>query len=618
MGIFEALSTAVSGLRTQSTALQNISGNISNSQTPGFKRTETSFADMIVGDTPRQQISGNVNSFSVSTNSVQGSPQPSAISTFMAINGNGYFVVQKPVAITDGKPVFDGVNLYSRRGDFKPDKNGFLVNGSGYYLMGIPIDPTTGNPSGSIPSVLQFNSDFLPAQATTAMQYRANLAKSPQPANFQKGIANSELLNSLDFESNPVAGPAAPAKIFGGTASILPDQPAGVTGTLGGLVPGDDVHNAPLNLSNGDSITLDDGSGTTRTYTVAPGDTVATLTAQLTNGNYKASLDATGHLKINLVDFKSTLKITGAPLPAAALLSAFGLPASGTAFQPVNLLTQGKVAPGQTLDIQVGALPALHIQFGTGVGQVYTLNQAVGGLQGALNALAIPANNLALADVDSVGNIQLQTNNLTDTITIQGQPTIVNPVDLRSFGTSLHLALPSDQHVVGADVPTFIKESLSGGSITGYDVSGAPVNVVLRWAKISSVASSGVDKWNLFYQTNSNATGAQVAWQNVGTDFTFTANGQLLSPVSPNVPLDVSGNVTVDGVSLGNVTIQFGTGGLTQFSDQNGGVSVNTFTQDGSAAGSLETISVNDQGRVDGTFTNGRTVDLAEITLANF
>ncbi len=34
------------------------------------------------------------------------------------------------------QPVFGGVNLYTRRGDFQLDQNGFLVNGAGYYLMG--------------------------------------------------------------------------------------------------------------------------------------------------------------------------------------------------------------------------------------------------------------------------------------------------------------------------------------------------------------------------------------------------------------------------------------------------------------------------------------------------
>ena len=43
MGIFDALTTAVAGLQAQSFALQNISGNIANSQTTGYKETNTLF-----------------------------------------------------------------------------------------------------------------------------------------------------------------------------------------------------------------------------------------------------------------------------------------------------------------------------------------------------------------------------------------------------------------------------------------------------------------------------------------------------------------------------------------------------------------------------------------------
>jgi len=40
--------------------------------------------------------------------------------------------------------------------------------------------------------------------------------------------------------------------------------------------------------------------------------------------------------------------------------------------------------------------------------------------------------------------------------------------------------------------------------------------------------------------------------------------------------------------------------------------------QNGFPAGSLQQVSINDKGRVVGAYSNGRTLDLAEITLANF
>ena len=47
MGIFDALNTSVSGLQAQSFALQNISGNIANSSTVGYKGIGTSFEDLV-------------------------------------------------------------------------------------------------------------------------------------------------------------------------------------------------------------------------------------------------------------------------------------------------------------------------------------------------------------------------------------------------------------------------------------------------------------------------------------------------------------------------------------------------------------------------------------------
>ena len=214
MGIFGALTTAVGGLRANSYALENVSGNIANSQTTAFKRVDTSFLDLIPQTSSTAQLAGGVTTQSRSTNSVQGDVQTASVATFMAINGNGFFAVQKPGNFTDGTPVFDGVDRYTRRGDFQIDKSGYLVNGAGYYLQGVPIDPTTGNPSGSSPQVLKFQNDFLPAQETTRIDYRANLASYPLTTKHDVSVPGSELIapGSYSVGHNPLAlgTPAAP------------------------------------------------------------------------------------------------------------------------------------------------------------------------------------------------------------------------------------------------------------------------------------------------------------------------------------------------------------------------------------------------------------------------
>ena len=238
MGIFGALTTAVTGLRAQSFALENISGNIANSQTTAFKRIDTSFVDLIPDGQPAHQLAGSVTANSRETNTVQGDIAGASIGTFMAINGQGFFVVEKPSSVVDNRPVFSGVDNYTRRGDFQPDKNGFLVNGAGYFLMGIPIDATTGNLVGSVPQVLQFQNNFLPAQATTSIDYRANLASYPLTQAHDTSIPGSELLNPASFIANPIAIPPQNATITGTGAAILADAPATVTGTqaLPGLI----------------------------------------------------------------------------------------------------------------------------------------------------------------------------------------------------------------------------------------------------------------------------------------------------------------------------------------------------------------------------------------------
>jgi flagellar hook protein FlgE len=109
MGIFGALTTAVTGLRAQTFALENVSGNIANSQTTAFKRQDTSFVDLIPDAVPLKQVSGSVIADSRQTISVQGEIQAASIGTSMAINGDGFFVVEQPSSVVDGQPVFSGI-----------------------------------------------------------------------------------------------------------------------------------------------------------------------------------------------------------------------------------------------------------------------------------------------------------------------------------------------------------------------------------------------------------------------------------------------------------------------------------------------------------------------------
>lgn len=278
MGIFDAMNTSVGGLQAQSYALQNISGNIANSSTTGYKGIGTSFEDLIPdASVPSKQVAGGVTAHAQATITTQGTISSSTVATNMAITGDGFFSVQKATGVVDNVPVFNGVTNYTRRGDFQVNANGNLVNGAGYYLMGVAVDPKTGNPTGNVPTVLQFQNNFVPAQATTAIQYAANLPTQPNTVASSTAASGSLLanggLNPSDFAANPlpIGTPATPysdASITGTSVHNENTTPVPITTAtkLSGTAPSDSLTS---NFVAGNTIVVGTSPATTITITAA-------------------------------------------------------------------------------------------------------------------------------------------------------------------------------------------------------------------------------------------------------------------------------------------------------------------------------------------------------------
>ncbi len=587
MGIFDALTTAVAGLQAQSFALQNISGNVANSETTGYKETDASFEDMVSAAAADDETSSGVVANSVATNTVQGTIQSTSVSTDMAIQGNGWFVVGQPTGEVDNQPTFSGVNAYTQAGDFQLNSDGYLVNGSGYYLMGIPIDAATGNPVGSSPQVLQFNNSFISAQATTAISYEANLPSTP---------TSGEIFPS-DFANDPIAG----AEIIGTGATIAPDAAASGTGTVSNLT--NSTLLSSLGFSANDEITLSDGTANKTTYTVTASSTIGDLIDTIndgTSGNaaVTASL-SNGDLVLTGNNDTATIGVAVTPATGStSSASDLGFGGSNNNFEPTNLITQSLSG---TLNVSVGGGSPQTITIGTGTGDVETLAQlqtAVENLSGVIGT--VNATN---------GNISLVAKDPTATLLVSG----TGGASPSEFGIQNTSVTPGNGTVIGSDVSTFTNQSVDGGSITAYDSDGNPLNIQFRWAQTAS--ADGQSVWNLFYQTNSSATGSQAAWQNVGTNFMFNASGELTQPTNSTLTLP---SLSVNGDSLSNVQLNFGSNGLTQFANANGTAQVSQLQQNGYAAGQLESVAVDNQNQITGTFSNGQTVAMAQITLATF
>ena len=218
MGIYGAMSTAVAGLRSQSFALENISGNIANVQTTGYKRVETSFSDLVPDSNVGRVGPSSVQAKGRQTLNVQGDLGQADVSTFMGISGDGFFSIRAKSDTVDGNPVFGDQQLYTRRGDFDFDKQGYLVNGAGYYLMGLSVDPQSGNISGTEPEPIRVTNDFIPAKATNRVSLHANLPK-----------ANC---STIPWSAAPVACPPTTARPSSSNRSrVVPSRCATPTGS---------------------------------------------------------------------------------------------------------------------------------------------------------------------------------------------------------------------------------------------------------------------------------------------------------------------------------------------------------------------------------------------------
>jgi flagellar hook protein FlgE len=183
--LFGALTVAVGGLTAQSDAIGNISDDLSNAQTTGFKSIGTEFESLVTDSSATVNDPGGVLATPLYQNDVQGNLIQSNTGTNLAITGQGFFPVEAATVSATGATTFTGTDLYTRQGDFTLNNSGYLVNGSGYYLLGYSV-AADGDVNTSTTAPIQI-SDLLNAPvATSAVTYDANL-----PSNAADNFASS-------------------------------------------------------------------------------------------------------------------------------------------------------------------------------------------------------------------------------------------------------------------------------------------------------------------------------------------------------------------------------------------------------------------------------------------
>lgn len=151
---------ALSALQAINNQLDNISQNIANTGTTGYKSSRTNFAAMYASSSPNGVRAAST----TQTLDVAGGLLSTGRNLDVAIAGNGYFMVKDST----------GVMNYTRVGVFDVDKQGVLVDHMGRQVQGYGV--TAGNAALGNLGNLTVPTGQIPAQASTSVDFVANLS----------------------------------------------------------------------------------------------------------------------------------------------------------------------------------------------------------------------------------------------------------------------------------------------------------------------------------------------------------------------------------------------------------------------------------------------------------
>jgi flagellar hook protein FlgE len=160
----------LTGLESDSTALNTIANNLANMNTTGFKSQSVNFSDLFYqqigteGSGNQIQLGAGVQTSSIESEFTQGSINSTGVSSDVALDGNGFFV------LNDG-----GTNVYTRDGNFGTDQNGNLITTNGLSVMGYPATGGVVNTNAPLVPITIPIGQVEPPQATTDFGMTANL-----------------------------------------------------------------------------------------------------------------------------------------------------------------------------------------------------------------------------------------------------------------------------------------------------------------------------------------------------------------------------------------------------------------------------------------------------------
>ncbi|KAA0258421.1 flagellar hook-basal body complex protein [Deferribacter autotrophicus] len=186
--MLRSLYSGITGLNEHQKSMDVIGNNIANVNTVGYKTSRIVFQDLLsqtisggkapagnLGGINPKQIGTGTSTASVDTIFTQGTLQNTGVTTDMAIQGNGFFVVRSEN---------ENEMYYTRAGNFTFDKDGYLVTPDGFIVQGWMADAATGEIlTDTEVSDIQLSSAYtsVPARATENVSLVGNLDTRAEP-----------------------------------------------------------------------------------------------------------------------------------------------------------------------------------------------------------------------------------------------------------------------------------------------------------------------------------------------------------------------------------------------------------------------------------------------------
>ena len=359
---------ALSGLNAAGRNLDVIGNNIANANTVGSKSSRAEFSDMYAASLDGASGGGATVGIGVTTGVVaqqftQGNITATENPMDLAINGGGFF------ELTDGR----NPPVYSRNGQFKVDKDGFIVNNGNYKLMGYAADangtiipgiagpiqlPTAGiAPTATTTMTLEFNTDSRVARApgmplvpaATTAQERID---TTNPATYN----NATSATVYDVKGQPVSMTYYFQKVSADKWNVYATangQPInGVTGEVTTAMRPLATINYP---SNGGNPTVAGGGSIDNYAWAAVAAATPATTTNVTNG--KMTIPA-----VPVV----TLASGGLSEPIPSITADLGTVTQyGAAFGVTNFAVTGN-APGSLNGVNVGSDGVIQARYSNG------------------------------------------------------------------------------------------------------------------------------------------------------------------------------------------------------------------------------------------------------------